>query len=177
MKFKCKCGSEVFSIHNETNTTFHGEITSLEFNNLKTDKWFATCLDCKTEWGPNGQRRSVDVNNESFIAIILNNQEDVNWLNECYKNVGTEEMLPIQHVPHDAFYGKTSPYTTIRLINAKQLPLFTTQPNSEWKWNEDPYKYYLTLTAMQPILDLFVTNLKEKLTVLRWPWKVTMVEI
>jgi hypothetical protein len=112
--------------------------------------------------------------NETFIAVILTSFEDVEWLNECYKNVGAEEMLPVQRAPHNVFYSKTPSYTTIRLVNAKQLPMFTAHPCAG---TEDPHKYYFTLTASQVILDLFIINLKEKLTVLRWPWKVTMVEV
>lgn len=113
--------------------------------------------------------------NETFIAVILTSQQDVDWLNECFKMVGTEEgILPVQRVPYNAFYGKVSPYITLRLINTKQKPIFT---STDKVGTEDPYQSYFTLTAIQPILDLFIVSLKEKLTVLRWPWKVTMVEV
>ena len=113
------------------------------------------------------------MNTETYIAVVLENHADVAWLNECYEMVRAEEMLPVQEVPHNAFRSKTPSYVGIKLVAAKQLPKFEMPYFPDVQ--PDP-QYHTILTATQPILDLFVTNLKEKLQVVRWPWKLVMVE-
>lgn len=114
------------------------------------------------------------MNTEIYIAVVLESHADVDWLNECYKMVGAEKLLPVQEVPHNAFYSKTPSYVGIKLVTAKQLPRFEMPYFPDIQ--PDP-QYHTILTATQPILDLFVTNLKEKLQVVKWPWKLMLVEV
>jgi hypothetical protein len=115
------------------------------------------------------------MNIETYIAVILESHKDVAWLNECYKRVGVEELLPVQEVPHNAFRSKTPSYVGIKLVAFKCFPHFHIISGDSEVIQVDP-KYQVTLHATQPILDLFVTSLKEKLHVVKWPYKLMLVE-
>jgi hypothetical protein len=115
--------------------------------------------------------------NDNYIAVILESHEDVDWLNECYKMVGDEEVLPVQEAPHNAFRSKAPSYVGIKLVRFKCLPHFHIK--SKYYADAIPVnpQYTVTLHATQPILDLFVTNLKKKLHVVKWPYKLMLVEV